>query len=91
MKRKKFLQKILDTQLKTKIIETFGKNSYIKVSNLTHVKSLDRYMINVTLYIDDIENSMELYPDGLQLIVRMGWVAIGDGKPIIISSSIDTI
>jgi hypothetical protein len=45
----------------------------------------------VTLYIDDIENSMELYPDGLEVIIKMGWVAVGDGKPIAVSSSVDTI
>ena len=87
----RFLQKILDTQLKTKIVETFGNGSYVKISNLTYVKSLDRYIINVTLYIGDIENSIELYPDGLEVIIKMAWVAVGDGKPIAVSSSVDTI
>ena len=91
MKRKKFLQKILDTQLKSQITKTFGEKSYVVVSNLTHIRSLDRYMVNVTLYIDDIENSMELYPDGLEVIIKMAWVAVGDGKPIAVSSSVDTI
>lgn len=91
MKRKKFLQKILDTQLKPQIIKTFGEKSFIIVSNLTHLRRLDKYMINVTLYIDDIENSIELYPDGLELIIKMAWAGVGDGKSIIISSSIDSI
>jgi hypothetical protein len=91
MKRKKFLQRILNTQLKSQITKTFGEKSYVIVSNLTHIRSLDRYMVNVTLYIDDIENSMELYPDGLEVIIKMGWVAVGDGKPIAVSSSVDTI
>lgn len=91
MKRKKFLQKILDTQFKSQIIKIFGKKSYIVVSNLTYIRSLDRYMINVTLYIDDIENSIELYPDGLDIILKLAWSATGDGKQIIVSSSVDTI
>ena len=91
MKRKKVLQKILDTQLKSQIQKTFGQKSYVIVSNLTHIRSLDRYIVNVTLYMDDIENSMELYPDGLEVIIKMAWVAVGDGKPIGINSSIDVI
>lgn len=91
MKRKKFLQKILDTQLKSQIQKTFGEKSYVFVSNLTHIKSLDKYMVNVTLYIDDVENSMELYPDGLEVIIKMAWTGVGDGKPIVVSSSLDTI
>ena len=91
MKRKKFLQKILDTQLKTRITETFGEKSYIIVSNLTYIKSMDKYMVNVTLYLDDIEGSMELYPDGLEVIIKMAWTGVGDGKPIVVSSSLDTI
>ena len=91
MKRKKFLQRILDTQLKPEITKIFGEKSYVVVSNLTHIRSLDRYIVNVTLYIDDIENSMELYPDGLEVIIKRAWVAVGNGKPIAICSSVDSI
>lgn len=43
----------------------------------------------MTLYLDDVENSIDLYPDGLELIIKQGWDVIGDKKPIIIQSSLD--
>jgi len=89
MKKKKFLQRILDTKLKSTIKKTFGEKSYIKVSNISYVRSKDSHIINVTLYLDDVENSIDLYPDGLDLIIKQGWDVVGDKKPIIIQSSLD--
>ena len=89
VKYKKHLQKILDLSLKYKTEDTFGVGSLIKISNVSYVRSSDSYIINTTLYITDIENSMMLYPDGLNLIVKAGWDVLGSGKPIIIQSSLD--
>jgi hypothetical protein len=89
MRKKKFLQRILDTTLKTTIKKTFGEKSYIKVSNISYVRSKDSYVINVTLYLDDLENSILLYPDGLEIIIKQAWDVIGDKKPIMIQSSLD--
>ena len=89
MRKKKFLQRILDTTLKTTTKKTFGEKSYIKVSNISYVRSKDSYVINVTLYLDDLENSILLYPDGLEIIIKQAWDVVGDKKPIMIQSSLD--
>ena len=89
MKKKKFLQRILDTKLKSTVKKTFGEKSYVKVSNISYVRSKDSHIINVTLYLDDVENSIDLYPDGLELLIKQGWDVVGNKKPIIIQSSLD--
>ena len=89
MKKKKFLQRLLDTTLKSTIKKTFGEKSYVKVSNISYVRSKDSHIVNVTLYLDDVENSIDLYPDALELIIKQGWDVVGDKKPIIIQSSLD--
>ena len=91
MKYKKYLQRILDIALKNQTEHTFGKGSFIKINNITHIRSKKSYLINVTLYFDDIENGMDLYPDGLELIIKAGWDVIGDKTPIIVQSSLDVI
>jgi hypothetical protein len=91
MNRKKYLQRILDTVLKPEIKQLFGEKSYIRVSNISHLRRSDQYVVSVTLYIDNVEESMIFYPDGLEVIVNKGWIAVGDGKPIAISSSIESI
>jgi hypothetical protein len=89
MKRKKYLQKILDTSLKSKIVEYFGVNSYIRVLNLTYVRSKDCYTINAILHISDLETNFELIKDGGSLIVKQAWDVVGDKKPIMVNFSID--
>ncbi len=86
---KKYLQKVLDVSLKPKTEKTFGVGSFIKISNITYVRSNDSYVINSTLYMTDVEGSMELYPDGLNLIIKVACDVLGNKKQIIIQSSLD--
>lgn len=89
MKIKKYIQKILDTTLKSTIKKTFGEKSFVKVDNVSKVRSKNCYLFNVTLYLDDIENGMLLYPDGLDVIIKQAWDIVGDKKPIIVHYSLD--
>jgi hypothetical protein len=89
MKKRKFLQRILDTTLKSNIKKIFGEKSFIKISNVSYVRSQDIHIINATLYLYDIEGGMPLYPDGLDVIIKQAWDVIGDKKPIRIHSSVD--
>lgn len=89
MKRKKYLQKILDTSLKSKIVEYFGKDSYINISNISYVRSKDCHTINAIIYVGDIETNFELIRDGGSLIVKQAWDVVGDKKPIMVNFSVD--
>ena len=89
MKRKKLLQKILNTTLKSQINKMYGDGSYVTVSNISYIRSKKCYLISVTLYLTDVENGMELFPDGLEIITKQGWGVIGDGQPIAIQPSVD--
>jgi hypothetical protein len=89
MKRKNLLQKILNKTLKPQIIKMFGEGSFVTVSNITYVRSKKCHLINVTLYLTDVENGMEIFPDGLEIIIKQAWDVIGDKKPIMIQSSLD--
>ena len=88
-KGKKFLQKILDTSLKNEIIKIFGDKSYIRINNMSYVRSKKSYLLNVTLFVYDVENCFEFYPDGLDVIINRGWIGVGDKTPLIINSSIE--
>jgi hypothetical protein len=89
MQRKKYLQKILDTALKSRIINMFGEKSYIVISNLIYIKSNNSYTINATLHLDDVENCLYLYPDIAVDIIRQAWGVVGDKKPIMVNFSLD--
>lgn len=89
MKRKQYLQKILDTALKNRITNMFGESSYITITNLIYVKSKDNYMINAILHIDDLDTDLELIKDGAPLIIKQAWAVVGDKKPIMVNFSVD--
>lgn len=89
MKRKTLLQKILNTTLRSQIIKMYGEGSFVTVNNISYIRSKKCHLINVVLYLTDVENGMELFPDGLEIIIKQGWGVIGDGKPIAIQPSVD--
>ena len=91
MRYKKFLQKILDTVLKNELTKIFGTGSYVKITNMSYVRSKKSYLLNVTLFVVDVENCFEMYPDGLDVIIQRGWIGVGDKTPLIINSSIDVV
>ena len=67
----------------------YGDGSYVTVSNLSYINSKRCYLISVTLYLTDVEKGMELFPHGLEIILKQGWGVIGDGQPIAIQPSVD--
>jgi len=92
MKHKKFLQKFLNTQMKKRIESIFGKDSNIFVNNLSFVRSKNSYLINVTLYLSELENFDEVYPTGLTMIIEQAWGVVGDSsKNVIVQTSVDLV
>jgi hypothetical protein len=89
MSRKDILQKLLDTSMKDMITKMFGKKSYIKINNISYVRSKNCHSINATVYVDDIENHVEFFPEGSSLIIKQAWSVVGDKKPIIVNFSLD--
>ena len=91
MKYKKYLQKIIDKQFKSDLEEFFGKKSYITISNVTHIRSNDSYLVSVNLYLDEPEKIDLLFPSALEMLVQRAWNVVGDKKQIILQSSFDLI
>lgn len=89
MNRKDLLQKVVNLSLKPQLYKMFGDGSNISVSNISYVRSKKCNLINVTLFITDVENGYELFPDGLEMLINQGWKVVGDGLPIIVQSSLD--
>lgn len=48
-------------------------------------------MIHITLFIQNSDEYLELFPDGLEELVRISWIALGISEKIIISSSIQKL
>ena len=84
---KKRLQIILNKVLKEQKDILYGSNSDIVVNDINWIRSKQCHMINVTIYTDNIEESVESHPDGIEFMISTGWPILGNkNKPIIMST-----
>jgi hypothetical protein len=75
----------------TEIIEfliNYGEKSQVKVTLIQFLSQKKCFMVHVTLYIENLDQNLELYPDGLEELIRLAWSAYGKQEKIVISSSV---
>jgi hypothetical protein len=84
---KKRLQIILNKVLKEHKDILYGSNSEIIVNEIDWIRSKQCHMITVTIYTDNIAESVESHPDGIEFMINTGWPILGkNNKPIVIST-----
>jgi hypothetical protein len=89
--RKELLENIINKSLKLTMTTYFGENCYVKVKSLDFIRSKKSHLVCITIFVTDIEKSSEIFPDGLEIITKLGWKVIGRDKPLIVTSSIEYI
>ena len=89
MKRKNLLEKVINQSLKKDINLMFGEGSYISIDVLKYVGNKKNYLVHAKLYLTNIEDGMLLYPDGVHMLVNLGWKVIGKGNPLMVLPSVD--
>ena len=89
MKKRQLLQKVINHSLKNQLTLMFGEGSYISIDVLKYVGNKKNYLVHAKLYLTNIEDGMFLFPDGVNMLINLGWKVVGNKKPLIISSSVD--
>ena len=89
MKKRQLLQKVINHSLKNQLTLMFGEESYISIDVLDYIRSKKCYLVHARLYITNIEEGMDLFPDGVNMLINLGWKVIGKGQPLLILPSID--
>jgi hypothetical protein len=81
------LEIILNKVLKNHKDLLYGINSEVVVNDINWVRSKQCHMITITIYTDNIEESVESHPDGINFMMDNGWPILGiKSKPIVMSS-----
>jgi hypothetical protein len=84
---KKRLQIILNKVLKEQKDVLYGSNSEIVINNINWIRSRQCHMISITIHTDNIEESVESHPDGIEYMMSLGWPILGkSSKPIVVST-----
>jgi len=89
MKKRQLLQKVINHSLRGQLNLMFGEGSYISIDLLDYVRSKKCYLVHAKIYITNIEEGSLLFPDGVNMLVNLGWKVIGKGQPLMILPSID--
>ena len=67
--KKSFFEKVLNKTNKQDINQWFGENSEIKVTEFSHSISQKRNILSIKLYPTNYEYAIELFPEGLEILV----------------------
>jgi hypothetical protein len=88
---KKSLYIILNKILEKQKNLLYGDGSEIIVDRIEWVRSKKTYIINVTIMTINIEESIEVHPEGIEYLIKCGWPILGRRCNPIIVSSLDVI
>ena len=87
-KNTEIIEFLINYGLKTYKNNLFGVKSQVKVTLIQFLSQKKCFMVHVTLYIENLDQNLELYPDGLEELIRLAWSAYGKQEKIVISSSV---
>lgn len=88
---KKLLEKYINRHYKEELKLLFGEDSYVKIENIIWSTNEKKYVVNSKLYVKEINDSIEAFPEGLDYLINEGWKIIGDANKPVMINTIDVI
>ena len=67
--KKSFFEKVLNKTNKKDIDQWFGENSEIKVTEFSYSTNHKKNILSIKLYPTNYEHAIELFPEGLEILV----------------------
>lgn len=65
----------------------YGTDCEIVVDRVEWIRSKKCHMINLTIFATNVNESLDVHPDGINFLIDAGWPILGNKpKPIIVSS-----
>jgi hypothetical protein len=87
--KKSFFEKVLNKTNKQDIDQWFGENSEIKVTEFSHSISQKKNILSVTLYPTNYEYAIELFPEGLEILILHTIKSLSLPEDYILTTSIE--
>lgn len=84
---KKSLEKISNNLDKEELKLLFGEECKIKIRSISYSTNKKSYVIDASVLVSNLDESIDAYPEGLNFIIEKSWkYMMYEEKPIIISS-----
>ena len=87
--KKSFFEKVLNKTNKKDIDQWFGENSEIKVTEFSHSISQKKNILSVKLCPTNYEYAIELFPEGLEILVLHTIKSLSLPEDYILTTSIE--
>jgi len=88
---KQMLEHLLNQIQREDLELLFGEGSKIKINSVSYSTNNKNYVIHSTVFVKNVEESVESFPDGLNYIINEGWKYTGLNNNITIINSIDIL
>jgi len=88
---KEMLEHLLNNIRKEELNLLFGEGSKINVDSISYSTNNKTYVIHSTVFVTDIEESIQSFPDGLDFLITESWKYTGFNNELTIINSIDII
>jgi len=85
---KKFLEGAINQGLKTQLKTLYGNNSKVVIEDFFWSRRRKHYNISLTIYTDNIKDSVEVHPEGIEYLLGLGLKMINRDKPTKLISSL---
>jgi len=85
------LEHLLNNIRKEELNLLFGEGSKINVDSISYSTNNKTYVIHSTVFVTDIEESIQSFPDGLDFLITESWKYTGFNNELTIINSIDII
>ncbi len=88
---KTHIQTTINKVHKRELNELFGENAKVIVEDFTYSTNGKFFSCSVTLYVEDVDNHLDLFPFALEQLVMDSFRLFAIGKELQITSSIKQI
>jgi hypothetical protein len=88
---KQMLEHLLNQIQREELELLFGEGSKIKIDSVSYSTNNKNYVIHSTVFVNNIEESVESFPDGLDFLISEGWKYTGLDDKITIVNRIDIL
>ena len=86
---KLYLENTINKVFKKKLKLFFGEGARVRVSQFQYSTTTKQYFASVTLETELINESMEVFPDGLEIIVSDAYQLLALSEKLILTTSIE--
>jgi len=86
---KEFYEKYLNKLYQKDITILFGENSKIIIDNLGYSTNLKQVHMSAKLIPTNMDFAIEIFPEGLEMIIQESWKFTGIESDIVLTSSIE--